>query len=69
LCCVLAPNPHEDPILLVDGYALGVDDLVFQVVEGGVIQGIAAFERTVRYPSLALQEVDNLGKHLVEGHG
>jgi hypothetical protein len=42
--------------------------LVLQVVEVVVIEVKASFQRTIGYPSLALEEVDDLGKNVIEGH-
>jgi len=42
--------------------------LVLQVVEVVVIEVEASLEGTIGYPSLALKEVDDLGKNFIEGH-
>ena len=45
-----------------------MDDLVFQVVEVVVIKVKASLEGTIGYPTLAFQQVNDLGEHLIEGH-
>jgi hypothetical protein len=61
-------SPHETSTLIVS-YWIHVEELILQVVEVGVIEVEASFQRTIGYPSLALQEVDDLGKNFIEGHG
>jgi hypothetical protein len=42
--------------------------LILQVVEVVVIEVKAALEGTIGDPSLAFEEVDDLGENLIEGH-
>jgi hypothetical protein len=46
-----------------------VKEFILQIVEVVVIEVKASFQRTIRYPSLAFQQVDNLGENVIEGHG
>jgi len=45
-----------------------VEEFVLEVVEVVVIKVKASFQRTIGYPSLALQKVNDLGKNFIEGH-
>jgi hypothetical protein len=60
--------PHETSTLVVS-HGMHVEEFILQVVEVVVIEVEASFQRTIRYPSLAFEEVDDLGKNVIEGHG
>jgi hypothetical protein len=45
-----------------------IEEFILQIVEVVVIKIEASLEGTIRYPSLAFQEVDDLGENLIEGH-
>ena len=45
-----------------------VEKFILQIVEVVVIEVEASFQRTVGYPSLAFEEVNDLGKNVIEGH-
>ena len=46
-----------------------MDELIFQVFQVGIIQGVPALEGTIGDASLPLQELGNLGEEVIEGYG
>jgi hypothetical protein len=58
----------DEPSLFVVAHWMHVEEFILQVVEVVVIKIEASLEGTIRYPSLAFQEVDDLGENLIEGH-
>jgi hypothetical protein len=64
----LLTNPHQDAIILINRQALGMDDLIFQVFQVGIIKVVSAFESTIGYASLPFQEIGNLSMNFIEGH-
>jgi len=48
---------------------LGINQFFLEDIEVLVIQIQAHLQGAIGYPSLALQEVDDLGKNCIEGHG
>jgi hypothetical protein len=65
----LLTNPHQPSAALIDYLRSGEQDFVFQVVEVVVIEVKASLEGTIGYSSLAFEEIDDLGKNFIEGHG
>jgi hypothetical protein len=54
------------------GFAHGGDVSHVQLgtaVEVGIIEVNSSLEGTIGYASLAFEEVDDLGEHVIEGHG
>ena len=45
-----------------------VEEFFFQNIQVFVIQIEAHLQGAIRYPSLAFEEVDDLGKNFIEGH-
>jgi hypothetical protein len=45
-----------------------VEEFILQVVEVVVIEVKSSLEGTIRYPSLAFEEVNDLGENVIEGH-
>src|SRR5215831_4076613 len=64
--CLLT-NPHKTSILVVSHW-MHVEEFILQIVEVVVIEVKASLEGTIGYPSLACEEVDDLGEHLIKGH-
>jgi hypothetical protein len=64
----LLPNPHETSTLVISHW-VHVKEFILQVVEVVIIKVEASLEGTIGYPSLAFEEVDDLGEHFIEGHG
>jgi hypothetical protein len=60
-------NPNETSSFVIDNW-VHIEDFVLQIVEVVVIEIKSSLEGTIRYPSLAFQEVDNLGEDFIEGH-
>ena len=63
------PNPDQDASILVRRDTLGINQFFLEDIEVLVIQIKAHLQGAIGYPSLALQEVDDLGKNFIEGHG
>src|SRR5439155_8711418 len=61
-------NIHQPSASLIDNLRRGEKDFVFQVFEVVVIEVKTSFEGTIGYPSLAFEEVNDLGKNFIEGH-
>jgi hypothetical protein len=55
-----AARPDQHVTVLVDGDALGLDELGFQVLQVLVVEIEAAFERTIGDPPLALEQLEHL---------
>jgi len=64
----LVTSPHETSTLVVS-YWMHVEEFVLEIIEVVVIEVKASFQRTIGYPSLACEEVDDLGKNFIKGHG
>src|SRR5262249_50384704 len=62
------PHPDEDPATFIAGDLLGVDELILEPFEVRVIEGEAQHERARGDPTLALQQVDDLGQKLIKRH-
>jgi hypothetical protein len=60
-------RPNETSSLVIDDW-VNIEDFCLQVLDIVVIDIKASLEGTIRYPSLAFQEVDDLGENLIEGH-
>jgi len=60
-------SPHESPIIFID-HRMCEKQLVLQVVEVVVIEVEASFQRTIGDSSLAFEEVNDVGKNVIEGH-
>jgi len=45
-----------------------MNDFIFQVLEVGVIEVIPTLDGSIRHPSLALEEVNDLGEDVVKRH-
>jgi hypothetical protein len=58
----------EDPAIFIRGELLCLDDLCLEGLGIIVIQAESYLEGTIRSPSLAFEEVDDLGKNFIEGH-
>jgi len=63
----LLTSPHETSTLVIT-HRVYVKEFILQIVEVVVIEVEASFQRTVGYPSLAFEEVNDLGKNVIEGH-
>jgi hypothetical protein len=63
------PTPDENAAILVSRYALGMNNFIFQVFEVGIIEVIPTLDSAIRHASLALEDVDDLCKDVIEGHG
>src|SRR4029450_4542260 len=61
-------RPDENSPLLISRKALGMNNFFFEVFDVVVINRKASFERTVRHPSLAFEERDNLFQDVVKRH-
>jgi hypothetical protein len=55
-----ATRPYQHFTVFVDGQALGLDELGFQVLQVLVVKVEAAFERTIGSPPLALEQLEHL---------
>jgi hypothetical protein len=64
----LLTSPHETSTLVIS-HRVHVEEFILQVVEVVVIEVEASFQRTIGDPSLAFEEVNDLGENLIEGHG
>ena len=62
------PSPDQHGAILIAGQSLGLDDLDLEVLKVGVVEVKTSLQRPIRYPSLALQQVEHLGKYLIECH-
>jgi hypothetical protein len=60
-------SPDETPPIVISHW-VHVEEFILQIVEVVVIKVKSSFESTIGYTSLALQELDDLGENLVEGH-
>jgi len=63
----LITSPHETSTLVIF-YRVHVKEFILQVVEVVVIEVKSSLEGTIRYPSLAFEEVNDLGENVIEGH-
>src|SRR5215813_12481278 len=64
-CRVASPN--ETSSCVIDDW-VNIEDFFLQVLDIVVIDIKASLDATIRYPSLAFEEVDDLGKNVIEGH-
>jgi len=64
-CRVASP---DETLAFVLSDRVHVKDFLLQVVEVVVIEVKTSLEGTIGYPSLAFQEVDDLGEDFIEGH-
>jgi hypothetical protein len=62
------PRPDEDGTLFIDREMLGVDELLFQVLQAGVVELEFAFESAISHPTPLPQECHYLVEHLIERH-
>jgi hypothetical protein len=46
-----------------------MNQFLFQVVEVVVVNVKPSFQRPIGHPPLALEQVENLGEEVIEGHG
>src|SRR5262245_36937405 len=65
--CRVASPDESSPIII--SYRVHVEEFFFEDIEVFVIQIEAHLQCSIRYPSLAFEEVDDLGKNFIEGHG
>src|SRR5215813_1264470 len=60
-------SPNETSPFVIDNW-VNVEDFFLQVLDIVVIDIIASLEGTIRYPSLAFEERDDLGEDVVKRH-
>src|SRR5215470_14347323 len=63
-----SPNPHQHFAVFVNGDTFGVDQIRFKVLDVLIIDTEAAFEHSIGYPPLALQQLSHLRQGFLEGH-
>jgi hypothetical protein len=63
----LITSPHETSTLVVS-YWVHVEEFVLEVIEVVVVEVKASFQCTIGDSSLAFEEVNDLGKNVIEGH-
>src|SRR5262249_54535152 len=61
-------SPHETSTFIIS-HRVHVEEFCFEGFEIIVIEAEPYFEGWIRHPSLAFEEVDDLGENLIEGHG
>ena len=61
-------RPDEDRGLFIDREVLGVDELVLQILQAGIVELELALEATIGHPTPLPQECHHLVEHLVEPH-
>ena len=61
-------RPDEDGALFIDREVLGGDELVFHILEVGIVELEGAFEGTIGHPTPLPQECHHLVEHLIEPH-
>ena len=64
-CRVTSPN--ETSSFVIDHW-VHIENFVLQIVKIVVIEVKTSLEGTLRYPSLAFEEVDDLDENFIEGH-
>src|SRR5215813_6971774 len=60
-------SPDEPSPFIIDDW-VNIEDFFLQVLDIVVIDIKASLDGTIRYPSLAFEEVDDLGKNVIESH-
>ena len=58
----------RNPAIFILSKSLGFDKLSLDIFQVRIIEVKSSFEGTIGYPSLAFEEVDDLGENFVEGH-
>jgi hypothetical protein len=61
-------RPDQDSVVLIDGYLPGINKLILQIFEVGIIEVEVALKRSICHSLLALEECDDLYQDLVECH-
>jgi hypothetical protein len=67
VCPCSVASPNETSSFVIDDW-VNIEDFFLQVLDIVVIDVKASLEGTIRDPSLAFEEVDDLGKNFIEGH-
>jgi len=60
-------SPDETPPFVISHW-VNIEDFFLQVLDIVVIDIKASLDGTIRDPSLAFEEVNDLGKNVIEGH-
>src|SRR5215475_5128061 len=63
------PSPDQNSATLIHRNALGINQLFLEHIQILVIQIEAHLQCTIRHPSLAFEEREDLGENFIEGHG
>src|SRR5262249_11219578 len=66
--CLGITDPDQNSAILIHGDALSVNQFFLEDIEVLVIQIEAHPQGAIGHPSLAFEEVDDLGEHFIEGH-
>jgi hypothetical protein len=61
-------RPDENRGLFIDSKVLGVDELVLQILQAGIVELELALEATIGHPTPLPQKRPHLVEHLVEPH-
>jgi len=64
-----SPCPDKHTIFLVYSQFFGVDEFLLDVLQVRVIEVKPSFQRTIGDPFFSLEQFEDLGEHLIEGHG
>ena len=62
------PCPDENRALFIDRQALGVDELVLQILQAGIVELELALETPIGHPTALPQQRHHPVEHLVEPH-
>jgi hypothetical protein len=60
-------SPHEPSPFVIDDW-VHIEEFCLQVLDIVVVDIKASLEGTIRYPSLAFEQVNDLGENVIEGH-
>src|SRR5215831_3430626 len=66
--CLWVTCPDQYGAFFVRGKSFGFDHFVFEVFEIFVIEVEASFQGAIRDPFFPLEQFEDLGEHLIEGH-
>jgi hypothetical protein len=67
LCADRVASPHETSSFVIADW-VHIEDFFLQVLDIVVINTKASLDGTIRDPSLAFEEVNELGENVIEGH-
>jgi hypothetical protein len=67
VCPCNVASPNETSSFVIDDW-VNIEDFFLQVLDIVVIDIKVSLYGTIRYPSLAFEEVNDLGKNFIEGH-